>query len=110
MSLGIDVDRVTHVLLADGWHRCDWQQDEQSRQRRLVSTLTFDAYEYLWYHDPSDRWSPTLIASGIEGLVPYTGFSFIEDGSPVLGPLTSILAVKTGNKPAQRAPASEADR
>lgn len=78
MSLAIQIEKVTEVLLADGWHS--------------VSSGSFDldAYEYL-----DDA---VLIHGGGANGVCATGFSFREIDEPgrVVGPLTSILAVRYG--------------
>lgn len=77
MSLAIDVDNVTEVLLPDGWH--------------VVYNATFhiDAYEFVDGHT-------ALLGGGEEPLVPATGFAFVEkQGGPwVTGPITSVLAVR----------------
>lgn len=39
MSILIDIDKVTAVLLPDGWHDVAWKDDE--------STFELDAYEYV---------------------------------------------------------------
>lgn len=77
MSLSIDTDRVTAVLLADGRHTVK------------DSTFDLDSYEY--------RWGELRLLSG--GQCPHvtsTGFTFSDDtGSRLYGPVTSILAVRT---------------
>ncbi len=78
MSLAIDVDEVTEVLLADGWH--------------TVSDKSFelDAYEYTW--------SGEVAHGGGSSGVCATGFAFREDWATpprlMAGPLTAILAVR----------------
>lgn len=82
MSLYIDTDEVTGVLLSDGWHK--------------VSGTSFDidAYEF---HTAGY----VVLAGGNCDLVPSTGFSFVEAGASaaarprISGPLTAVLAVKT---------------
>lgn len=86
MSLAIDVDAVSDVLLADGWHAV------------ANSSFTLDSYEFLWYStDEAKRTDdPMLLHGGGNSGVCATGFSFTdEDGSVVSGPLTAVLAVKT---------------
>ena len=85
MSLAIDVDNVSAVLLADGWHTV------------ADDSFLLDSYEFIW--------SGALAHGGGNSGVCATGFSFIEDfdhnageayhGDParVSGPLTAILAV-----------------
>lgn len=78
MSLAIDPDAVTHVLLADGWH------DVKN------SSFDLDSYEFI----TAD--GDVLHDGGNVGVC-ATGFSFTTaDGSYRLsGPLTAILAVRT---------------
>ncbi len=71
MSLAIDVDNVSAVLLADGWHTVADQSFE------------IDAYEFMWQGD--------LLYNA------NAGFAFTEtDGAVVMGPMTAILAVRVG--------------
>lgn len=77
MSLYINVDLVTEVLLADGWHAV------------ADDSFTLDSYEFHW----NDQ---LLLRGGQVDGVPSTGFFFIEHmGDVVTGPLTSVLAVRT---------------
>ena len=90
MSLLIDVDTVTSVLLADRWHAVE------------SATFELDSYEFAWSGrtgvkvedlDPDD--DPVLVHGGGQSGVCATGFRFAsDDGSIVSGPLTSILAVR----------------
>lgn len=76
MSLAIDVDDVTAVLLADGWH--DVADD----------SFDLDSYEYLHLGD-------LLLGGGSVDGVPSTGFRFVgTDGANMAGPITAVLAVK----------------
>jgi hypothetical protein len=80
MSLAIDVDRVTHVLLADGWHKV------QGR------SFDLDAYEYI---QKSDEEPIPLLRGGSVTGIPSTGACWNEAGDVRLScPLTSILAIK----------------
>jgi hypothetical protein len=79
MSLAIETDDITHVLLADGWHIVD---DE---------SFGLDSYEFMWREGMGDR---PMLGGGQEKHVPATGFSFIEGEETISGPLTSVLAVK----------------
>jgi hypothetical protein len=95
MSLAIEVDDITHVLLADGWHE--------------VSDASFgtDSYEFMRREGTGD--SPILgggqekqdiAAAGHRGStsrehIAAAGFSFTEGDHILSGPLTSVLAVKT---------------
>lgn len=74
MSLAIEVDEVAGVLLADGWHVVD------------DDSFDLDSYEFLHGEVP-------LHLGGQSGIC-ATGFAFKEGGDVVLGPLTSILAVR----------------
>ena len=83
MSLAIDVDNVTAVLLQDGWHQ--------------VVENSFDSDAYEFFHE-----GHSLIGGGrVEG-VSATGATWKErDGSRVACPFPSVLAVKfkvTGKK------------
>jgi hypothetical protein len=91
MALAIDVDRVSEVLLADGWHRCDTDETD-------VSTFSMDAYEYLWRPDPDDQWNITVMGHGND-YMGHTGFTFTEDDVRVFGPLSAIQAVRTAKEP-----------
>lgn len=99
MSLAIDVDTVTEVLLADGWHHV---ADE---------SFSLDSYEYLWsgfeglrvaelrsrpnYYG-GDR-DPVVLHAGGNGGICSTGFTFkTPEREWLAGPLSSILAIKRG--------------
>jgi hypothetical protein len=101
MSLAIDIDAVTAVLLADGWHEV------------IDDSFYLDAYEFLESPKPEDpnldrerrghaAWdsdAQTVLGGGQQRLVPATGFSFQTEFTDTIcwlsGPLTSILAVRT---------------
>jgi hypothetical protein len=80
MSLAIDVNRVSAVLLADGWHKVSLFGDGRS-------SFDIDAYEYL--EDGNLR-----LGGGVCQGVVTTGAVWFERGQEVCVPLTSILAVK----------------
>ncbi len=82
MSLAIDVDDVTAVLLADGWHQV------------ADASFTLDSYEYLWAAGgPQD--DPMILHGGGRNGICAIGFDFEEKGSGrIAGPLSSILAVR----------------
>lgn len=100
MSLAIDINRVTHVLLQDGWHEVS------------MSSFDLDAYEFLWsgledtlvsdmHKDEHLRnRDPIIVHGGGNGGICSTGFSFIDLDtlSYIAGPLTSILAVKYASR------------
>jgi hypothetical protein len=76
MSLAIQADDITAVLLADGWHS-------------VSSGFDVDAYEF--------KLGSLLIHGGGTNDVCGSGFVFTEpDGVRTAGPLTSILAVRRG--------------
>lgn len=74
MSIWIDTNKVSAVLLADGWHKVD------------KGTFDLDAYEF---HDNGH-----MIHGGGKSGICATGFEFRTRGQPVCGPMTSILAVR----------------
>ncbi|MEN4399657.1 hypothetical protein A5768_08265 [Mycolicibacterium fortuitum] len=77
MSLAINTDDVTAVLLADGWHDVS------------NSSFDIDSYEYIWEDD-------LVFGGGRDPLIPASGFSFSDAlGRRIAGPLTSVLAVRT---------------
>lgn len=96
MSINIDIDKVTSVLLADGWHDVAWDDE---------STFELDAYEYVdgdhmkqLHAKGSDPGSAIRLAGGAEEAVgvPATGFVFrTGSGEIMAGPITAILAVRT---------------
>jgi len=74
MSLNIDLDDVTDVLLADGWHPV------------ADRSFTVNAYEWSW-----SGWPEDFTAQGPVSL----GFAFREDAkTELVGPITAILAIK----------------
>jgi hypothetical protein len=94
MPLEVDTDRVTAVLLADGWHK--------------VHTFLIDALHYVWTPDTTPRRQLRITTvtgepddeaaadeENREQRYAY-GFSFTEerDGDWISGPLSSILAVR----------------
>ena len=97
MSLAIEVDDITHVLLADGWHTVD------------DASFGIDSFEFMWREGMGD--SPSLgggqekhiAAAGHRGStarehIAAAGFSFTEGDHVLRGPLTSVLAVKVKAK------------
>lgn len=78
MSLWIDVDKVTGVLLADGWHSV------------VDASFDLDAYEY----HINER---TLLAGGTVAGIPSTGAKWSEGEitkTQYFCPLNAILAVR----------------
>lgn len=77
MSLSIDTDAVTSVLLADGWHNVADQ------------SFDLDSYEYVW--------GERIVHGGGNYGICATGFTFTTNaGITLSGPLTSLLAVRQG--------------
>jgi hypothetical protein len=75
VSLEIDVERVSSVLLSDGWHTVQ------------ESSFDLDSYEFR-------RKGRALLGGGQETLVPAMGFSFKDNQGWIKGAVTSILAVR----------------
>jgi len=96
MSLAIDPNEVTAVLLADGWHEVQVLGDNS------WSSFDLDSYEYVDAQSDPDRDPIVLVGGGQSGIC-SVGFTFRElvdeNGTrrycTVMGPLTSILAVRT---------------
>jgi hypothetical protein len=72
MSLYIDTEHVTRVLLADGWHE--------------ARSFELDSYEFASGEE--------VIHEGGQSGVCATGFQFISGGRVLCGPMTAILAVE----------------
>lgn len=87
MSLAIDVDKVSHVLLHDGWHTVAPNPDG-------VSSFCMDAYEYIW-GELGDR---SCVVHQDPQHCATLGFEFVDEKSRgwIGGPVTSILAVRYG--------------
>lgn len=82
MSLAIDVDRVTDVLLSDGWHHVE------------DFSFSLDSYEYVWGKESTPGNVFVLHGGGANGIT-ATGFSFKEKGQTyTAGPLTAVQAVR----------------
>lgn len=76
MSLCIDIDHVSRVLLADGWHKV------------AESSFLLDAYEYVEGDD--------IVHGGGNSGICSTGFAFRTlAGETFFGPLSAVLAVST---------------
>jgi hypothetical protein len=88
MSLEIEADKISDVLLADGWHHVEFAKGK--------STFGIDAYEFL-EHRGEER-ETALVGGGTVAGVPSTGAEWLERQSGksyvVTCPLTSILAVR----------------
>jgi hypothetical protein len=75
MSLGIQLDEIKHVLLADRWHEVE------------EASFALDTYEFM----EGDQ----AVARGDGQLITVAGFMFREPGGQIVaGPLSSILAVQ----------------
>lgn len=83
MSLSIDVDAVTAVLLADGWHDV------------LEGSFDLDSYEFTVGKGNDER----ILHGGGDSDICAIGFTFaVRGGDRLSGPLTSILAVKVSEE------------
>jgi hypothetical protein len=81
MSLQIDQNSVSAVLLVDGWHP--------------VEEMSFylDSYEYVTrWHNGVDK--QHIDYSSHRENEPRAGFSFRQGDETIAGPITAILAVK----------------
>jgi hypothetical protein len=92
MSLEIDVEKISEVLLADGWHKGSVVGDGRS-------SFGLDVYEFHEPDGPEQPDSrPNAVQEAKEGTEQHgarTGARWTEsDGSRVFCPVTSILAVK----------------
>lgn len=97
MSLAIDIDLVTEVLLSDGWHKCQPYSEDLPPKR---SSFTIDAYEFVEHprayatSQPDKHWQESSIFH-IPGSPSEMGFRFTDEtGVEIFGPLTSIIAVR----------------
>jgi hypothetical protein len=80
MSLAIDIDKATRVLLSDGWH-------DIARNDEGVSSLYFDAFELVW--NTGDHFvQPKADPAGI-------GFIDGATGEWMFAPLNHVLAIAT---------------
>lgn len=76
MSLAIDIDDVTAVLLKDGvWYEVDDR------------SFDIDSYEYL-------RGDRVMLGGGTAEGITAPGFAFINEGVELCGPLTEVVAVR----------------
>ena len=75
MTLGIQLDEIKHVLLADRWHEVE------------EASFALDTYEFME--------GGQAVARGDGQLITVVGFMFREPGGQIVaGPLSSILAVQ----------------
>lgn len=86
MSLAIDVDAVTAVLLPDGWHTVDWDSD--------LSTFDVDAFELIRYGASGEPGERRSVIYSVQLAGEKAGVTFRENDDYVYAPLTSVLAVK----------------
>jgi hypothetical protein len=93
MSLLINPNTVTAVLLADGWHTVD--QDDDG-----ISSFTIDSYEFVFMiKDPLQGTLTPIPVHGVgDSGVCAKGFQFATGGDYVSGPLTAVLAVRHHRK------------
>lgn len=90
MSLLIDIDRISAVLLPDGWHSVAPLPDGRS-------SFVVDSYELF---EGGGGGYPVLRGGQVSGIV-STGFEFTETGTlkVYVGPLTSVMALRIGEGP-----------
>ena len=75
MTLGIQLDEIKQVLLADRWHEVEG------------GSFALDTYEFMS--------GQQAVARGDGQLITLVGFMFREPGGQIVaGPLSSILAVQ----------------
>lgn len=74
VSLSIEVNKVTDVLLADKWHKIN------------DGSFDIDAYEFIN--------GTETVHKGGNGGITSAGFVFESEGVTFSGPLTSVLAVR----------------
>ena len=79
----INTNEVTNVLLDDGWHDVDEQ------------TFHLGPYGYSVEYEVDDVKESQVLRTGGDSNMPSTGFEFEENGTSVMGPIASILAVKS---------------
>lgn len=84
MSLAIDPEDVTHVLLPDGWHHVQ------------PGTFILDSFEFVDGAD--DSVGGILLGGGREPLVAALGYEFQErgasEGTTLAGPINRLYAVR----------------
>ena len=82
MSLAIDIDKVTHVMVGDEWHQVLWWD-------RGISSFYIDSYEFIEKHTHDDNLE---VFQGKE----TTGFGFeTTDLEWFYGPLSQLQAVRS---------------
>ena len=97
MSLAIEVDDVTQLLLADGWHTVD----DASFESTLTSSGGMKAWttaRVLEVVKTSTSRQQGHRGSTAREHIAAAGFSFTEGAHVLCGPLTSVLAVKIKTK------------
>lgn len=89
MSLAIEIDKIDAVLLTDG----TWYSVE-------VGTFTIDTYEFIaWPSQTARDWGdPETVQPGGHGGITPVGFRFCSDKGWIKGPLSSVMAIRDGEK------------
>lgn len=83
MSLYIEADKVTRVMIGNEWH--------EVKSIDGISIFDIDSYEI--HSESSDC---MLLLGGGSPLIPAHGFMFLTpDGRTIYGPLTSVQAIET---------------
>lgn len=94
MSLAIDIDKVSGVLLSDGrWYKVAWNSSERRYD------FDADAYEVgeFWENPPGNHKNHLMLPGGaqIEAGIPSLGFRFTTDNEMrLVGPFNSIIALQ----------------
>jgi hypothetical protein len=94
MTLGIDEDAISAVLLADGWHDVDRNDDG-------VSTFSTDAYELVYFGSPARRLDLEPLWS-FQPKDDATGFYFCSGGEDFYGPMSSVLCLRQSREIRER--------
>ncbi|KKM67213.1 hypothetical protein LCGC14_1473450 [marine sediment metagenome] len=90
MSLAIDIDKITSVMIGGEWNDVIKNEDG-------VSSFALDAYEFVWGSHLDHKGWPRLVHGGGAHGIGSAGFEFkTAKGAVVAGPLTAIQAVKMG--------------
>ncbi len=88
MSLAIDIDKVTSVLIGGEWHSV-------AKNDEGVSSFDLDAYEFVMGSHLDAKGLPRLVHAGGAHDIGSAGFEFkAPNGVRIAGPMTAIQAVQ----------------